>query len=195
MPVKLSFIRAKSASSKVTGFTLIEIIIGIVVFAISLAVIIPYLAPAEENSADQIHQIKAAQLAQALMDDIMSRAFDENSDMAGGLLRCDEDQNDSGSVEADERCSTVMGPDSGETSRSLFDDVDDFNNYGQTITASTTTDGNLDSSYQNFTINVTVDYDGRIEVRLAKRLAKRITIVVTTPLGTEIAFSVYKTNF
>ncbi len=112
MPAKLSFIRAKSAS-KVTGFTLIEIIIGIVVFCYFVSGDHTLLSASEENSADQIHQIKAAQLAQALMDDIKAVLFDENSDMAGGLLRCDEDQDDSGSVEADERCSTVMGPDSG----------------------------------------------------------------------------------
>lgn len=191
MHAKLSFIRGKN-SSKVTGFTLIEIIIGMVVFAISLAIIMPYLAPAEKNSADQIHQIKAAQLAQALMDDIMSRAFDENSIMAGGLLRCDEDKNENNVIDGDEKaCTRLIGTDGPEeTSRSTFDDVDDFHNYSEKITA---TDSDLDGSYQNFTINVTVAFATGLP--LSKWLIKRITIVVTTPLGTDITFTVFKVNF
>ncbi len=173
------------------GFTLIEVIIGIVVFAVSLSLISPLFDPAEQNSADQIHQIKASELGQSLMDDIMSRAFDENSDKTGGLLRCDEDQDTSGTVEADEQCSNTLGTDSGETTRSLFDDVDDFDGYNQLINA---TDTALDSGYNSFTVLVAVIYDGD-SLSIATRLAKRITITVTTPLGTAIEFTVLKANF
>ncbi|MGJ8691085.1 MAG: type IV pilus modification PilV family protein [Thalassotalea sp.] len=185
---KLSASKPKKTAS---GFTLIEIIIGIVVFSLSLSIIVQLLAPAEENSADQIHQIKASELGQALMNDIMSRAFDDNSDMAGGLLRCDEDQDLSLTVEVDEKCTDVMGPELGEDSRSDYDDVDDFNGFSTLITA---TDGNFHEGYNQFQINVVVEYAGT-KVRLAKRLAKSIYIVVTTPLGTQIEFTVFKANF
>ena len=174
------------------GFTLIEVIIGIVVFAISLAIIVSLILPTDKNSADQIHQIKASALAQALMDDIMSRAFDENSDMAGGAKRCDEDKDGNGSVEPSELCSSVFGPDSGESDRSLYDDVDDFNGYSLQVDA---IDDPLDQGYSSFTINVTVSYAGTQLGLSNNRLAKLVAVTVTTPFKTDIEFSVYKANF
>ena len=179
--------KLKPMKQKNRGFTLIEMIIGIVVFSLSLSIILSLIGPAEENSADQIHQIKASELAQSLIDDIMSRSFDENSDRAGGLIRCDDNQNGT----ADIACTSVMGPDAGEDTRSDFDDVDDFHNYSEKIDS---TDDPLDGGYASFEILVTVQYDG-VKVRLAQRLAKRISVTVTTPLGTAIEFTVYKANF
>lgn len=83
-----------SSLAKSRGFTLVEIIIGIVVLSISLSIISTLIAPAEQKSADQILQVKAAELAQSLLNDISSRAFDHNSDMAGGILRCGENKPD-----------------------------------------------------------------------------------------------------
>ena len=62
------------------GFTLIELIVGIIVLTISLAIVSTLIAPAEEKSADNVLQIKASELGQSLMNDITSRAFDDNSD-------------------------------------------------------------------------------------------------------------------
>lgn len=173
----------RSNNTKQAGFTLIEIIVGIVMLAISLSVLYSLIVPAEQQSADQIQQIKASELAQGLMDDILSRAFDEKSDMAGSQWRCNEPSQPS--------CSSSLGKDSGETSRDSFDDVDDFNGFNQKIDAVGT---GLDQSYTSFTLDVTVIYAGG-ELGLANALAKRITITVTTPLGTDIKFSGYKANF
>lgn len=167
------------------GFTLIEIIIGIVVLSISLSIVSTLIAPAEQQSADQIHQVKAAELGQSLLNDISSRAFDENSDMAGGLVRCGEE-----SI----LCSTVMGPETilGITeTRATFNDVDDFHGYSEQFNAQ---GEGLHSSYSNFTINITVEYDGA-SLGLADDAAKLITVTVTTPLGTEIKFATHKANF
>lgn len=184
----------KSQNNKFsTGFTLIEVIIGIVVFAISLSIIIQLILPTERNSADQIHQIKAAQLGQALLDDIMSRSFDENSDRAGGAIRCDS----AGNI----ACSNILGPDAGENRRSQYDDVDDFNGYTAAIDS---IDTGLARGYNSFNIlvNVVLLNDSELvdELNLTNalagnQLAKRITVTVTTPLGTAIAFTAYKTNF
>jgi MSHA pilin protein MshD len=190
-PREINFSIQKKAQQ---GFTLIETIVGIVVFSISLSIITSLIVPAERNSVDQIHQIKASELAQALMDDIMSRAFDENSDMAGGRIRCGEN----GTVCT---AANALGPDEGNN-RLAFDDVDDFNGYNQLVDTSS---NNLDGGYSSFTINVTVNYppdnnnDGNDdELGLANGLAKRIDITVTTPAGTagtQITYTVYKTNF
>jgi len=171
------------AIKKQQGFTLIELIIGIVVLTISLSIASTLIAPAEERSADNILLIKASALAQSLMNDITSRAFDENSDMSGGLVRCDET-----SAAA---CSTVLGPENGEGNRSQFNDVDDFHGFTQQVNS---TGNSIDSSYSQFIINVSVIYAG-VDLGLANRLAKRITVTVTTPLGTAIEFTSHKANF
>jgi len=169
------------------GFTLIELIIGIVVLSISLSIVSTLISPAEEKSADQILQVKAAELGQSFLNDISSRAFDHNSDMAGGRLRCGEAKLD-GSANP---CSSVLGPEVGEDSRDLFNDVDDFNGYELKVNAQ---GESLHTSYTNFEIDVVVEYDG-LSLGLADGNAKLITVTITTPLGTEIKFATHKANF
>jgi len=170
---------------KASGFTLIEIIVGIVAFSIALSIVSQLITPTEEQSADQIHQIKAAELGQALMDEILGRAFDENSDMAGSKDRCDETGQPACSLKA-----SFGGGEEGND-RALFDDVDDYDGYSA---HETSTGSSLDDGYGSFQINVVVNYDGAT-LGLANGLAKRISITVTTPLGTDIEFAAYKANF
>ncbi|MFT5755749.1 MAG: MSHA pilin protein MshD [Alteromonadaceae bacterium] len=182
-----------SAYKKSTGFTLIEIIIGIVVLAISLSVVTSLIIPSEENSVDQVHQIKAAELGQSMLNEILAKAFDENSDKAGGRLRCDEDQDKSGDVEIGEKCTTALSKDPGENDRNDFDDVDDYNDYK---ILKTSTDSALDSGYGSFTIKVDVVREGAgAPFGVHDSLVKLITVTVTTPLGTAIEFAGYKANF
>lgn len=182
-------------SKRGKGFTLIEIIIGIVVLSISLAVISTLIVPTEQKSADQIHQVKAAELGQSLLNDISSRAFDENSDMAGGRLRCGEPKPNGDSNNCTDE--DDFGPDSGEIdgsgkkNRSLFNDVDDFHDYSAHLNAN---NQGLHSGYDSFIVDVKVIYDGE-SLELAHNLAKRITVTITTPLGTDIEFATYKTNY
>jgi MSHA pilin protein MshD len=173
-------------NAKESGFTLIEIIIGIVMLSISLAIVSSLIAPTEKQSADNLLQIKAAELGQSLLNDISSRAFDHNSDMSGGRLRCGEPD------EATNPCTSSLGPEIGENSRDNYNDVDDFHEYASNDDA---LDNSLGESYSNFEIYVDVQYAG-LELGLAdNKLAKRITVTVTTPLGTEIKFATHKANF
>ena len=170
------------------GFTLIEIIVGIVVLSISLSIISTLIVPAEQKSADQILQVKAAELGQSFLSDISSRAFDQNSDMAGGRVRC-------GELSLGAKPCTLtgdFGPDAGETSRGLFNDVDDFDGYSQNINAN---DESLHTGYSNFIIDVQVIYDGLSLGLVSNNDAKRITVSVTTSLGTKIQFATHKANF
>lgn len=170
------------------GFTLVEVIVGIVVLSIALSIISTLIVPAEEKSADQILQVKAAELGQSLLNDITSRAFDHNSDMAGGRLRCGENKPD-GSANL---CTTSLGRDLGETTRDQFNDVDDFNGYTAKFNAN---NDPLANGYSNFQVGVTVELDGASLGLANNGDAKKITVSVTTPLGTEIVFATHKTNF
>ena len=182
-------------SKKASGFTIVEVIVGIVALSISLSIISTLISPAEEQSADQIHQVKAAELAQSFLNDITARAFDENSDMAGGLVRCGEPLGSNACTNA-----SKLGPEdgndgrvnNGEVSRSLFNDVDDFDNYSKKFTAN---DESLAQGYNNFTVNISVVYDGLSLGLSSISEAKKITVAVTTPLGTEIEFATHKANF
>jgi len=168
------------------GFTLIELIVGIVVFSISLAIVSTLITPAEEKSADNVLQIKASELGQSLMNDIISRAFDDNSDMSGGRVRCGEPD------AITNPCTAVLGAEGGETNRNLYDDVDDFHGFEDQVNS---TDDSLDGGYAQFDIEVSVIYAG-VDLGLADNtLAKRITVTVTTPLGTAIEFTSHKANF
>ncbi|TYK67150.1 type II secretion system protein [Colwellia echini] len=170
------------------GFTLIELIIGIVLLTISLSIVSTLIAPAEEKSADIVLQIKASELAQSLMNDITSRAFDDNSDKSGGRVRCGEPNI------ATNPCtdSTKLGPEAGEEGdRNKFDDVDDFNGFNERVNS---TDDAIDTGYNQFLINVEVIYAGE-DLGIDNTQAKRITVTVTTPLGTAIAFTSHKANF
>ncbi len=180
---------------KEKGFTLIETIVGIVVLAISLSVITTLIYPVAERNAEQLHQIKAAELGQSMLNEIQSKAFDENSDMAGGLIRCGE---------LGVTCSTSMGADTDPISsivetRITYNDVDDYN--GLTYTS-----GNIKNSqgldidlYIGYEMNIVVcndsDYDGDCTTNSNTSTAKLITVTITTPAGFDISFSTYRVNF
>ncbi len=180
------------------GFTLIETIVGIVVLAVSFSILTTLIYPIAEQSAEQLHQIRAAELGQSMLNEIQNKAFDQNSDMAGGRIRCGEN-----TVE----CSIGMGPEDGvdsrpdnnEDSRDLFNDVDDY--HGLTYS-----DGNIKNSqgqvlnlYTGYAIKVTVcndsDYDGDCLTNSDNSTAKLITIIITTPTDFDIVFSTYRANF
>jgi MSHA pilin protein MshD len=186
------------------GFTLIELVIGIVTLSLSFGVITSLILPSVEHSADQVHQIRAAELGQSMLNEILGRAFDENSDQVGGLVRCGDDADNSGAIDADELCSGIMGAE-GE-SRSQFDDVDDYNGLDQTGSGIRDALGDsMGDLYLGFTVTVTVcndsNYDGVCVTDPDNgtvdlfNLAKLISITVTTPQQSVIEFATYKANF
>jgi MSHA pilin protein MshD len=186
---------AKSKASA-AGFTLIEVIVGIVVLSISFSILTTLIYPLANQSAEQVHQIRAAELGQSMINEILGRAFDENSAIAGGYFRCGEDQDNDSDVEGDELCSQSLGSEIGET-RITYDDVDDYDaiNFGSTIENSV--GENISAKYLGFSMNVTVindaNYDGSGTGN--NSTAKLITVTVRTPQSFDFVFAFYKVNF
>ncbi len=181
------------------GFTLVETIVGIVVLSIAFTIFTSLIYPLANQSAEQVHQIRAAELGQSMINEILGKAFDENSDMSGGVYRCGEDQNnDSLVVLADgETCSTILGNEESDK-REFFDDVDDYN--GLTgIESSLGSDDSLNNIYFGFEASVSVindsNYSGKSDVGDNNFTAKLITVTIKTPQDTEYVFSVYKVNY
>jgi len=179
------------------GFTLIETIIGIVVLSISFTVLTSLIYPISEQSAEQLHQVKAAELAQSMLNEIQNKAFDENSDMAGGLLRCGET--------AAPNCSTSMGPDTVLTNtetRATFNDVDDYNNLVYNAGEIENSQGLLLDLYAGYAMSIRVcndaDYsgpncDGALDSNISS--VKLIIVTIITPMDFSLHFSTYRANF
>lgn len=189
-----------NSKKRKSGFTLIETIVGIVVLAISFSVITTLIYPVVEQSADQLHQVKAAELGQSLLNEIQNKAFDEKSDKTGGVIRC-------GDMAPAPACTTndKLGADTDEV-RATYDDVDDYdglsfnpgngpieNSQGQSL-------GEL---YLGYGLTVEVcndgDYDGNCSAKILENIdtstAKLITVTIITPNGFDIQFSTYRANF
>ena len=181
------------------GFTLIETIVGIVVLSIAFSIFTTLIYPLANQSAEQVHQIKAAELGQSMINEILGKAFDENSEMSGGFYRCGEDQNNDGEIKSSdgETCSTVLANEEG-AERELFDDVDDYNGLSIIESSLGDTDSLVDM-YVGYQVNVTVindsDYDGDNDGADNNYTAKLITVTITTPQDFNFVFSVYRVNF
>ena len=101
------------------GITLIELVISIAILAIALVGVTQLLSGGLGRSADTMLESRVGALAQAYLDEILGKRFDENT-RDSGVPPC---RNSLGSTRL---CSMVLGPESGET-RATYDDVDDFN--------------------------------------------------------------------
>ncbi len=186
------------------GFTLVELIIGMIVLAIVMTIITGLLAPQAKHSADPIIQIRASELGQAMMNEILAKSFDEYSDRSPPWLRCGETGTDV--------CSATLGPDcldntktapactgSSLETRATFNDVDDYIGTwsGSAILDSLGTGtGNY---YTGYELTVTVIYDSdhddtTINTNI-NATAKLITVSVTSSTNEVYGFSAYKGNY
>ncbi|CAI87735.1 MULTISPECIES: prepilin-type N-terminal cleavage/methylation domain-containing protein [Pseudoalteromonas] len=172
------------------GFTLIELIVGIVMFAIALSIITALIAPQAQKSAEPIVALRASEFGQSLMNEIQSKSFDEYSERSAPFRRC-------GEISLGAKACTAaadLGPDNSET-RTSYNDVDDYIALsGQPITNSL---GVLLPQYSGFSLVVKVQYDSDFNDATSNdgSTFKRITIEVTSPLGEVYGFSAYKGNY
>lgn len=160
------------------GFTLIEIIIGIVTLGIALSLLSTLIFPQAKRSVEPLIQMRAAELGIALMNEITSKSFDENSDHGGGIIRCGET--------SPPTCSLVLGPES-ET-RDEYNDVDDYHGLSN-MTNSLGDD--LSARYPGFSYSISVCYSDAQGTCVAAgtSLFKRVDIAVTAPTGQTYTFS------
>jgi len=181
------------------GFTLIELVIGIFVLSVALMVMTGALFPQAERSTNPWFQVRSAELAQSMMNEIIARRFDENSAQISAL-RCGESGasactsiNACGYIDVN----SIQNPwiEEGSSNRELFDDVDDFDCFSTTGSEISNIDNqSLNDVYAKFTIKVTVSYAGT-DLGLSNTDAKLITVTVTPPLGDDVVYASYKANY
>ena len=130
------------------------------------------------RSADPLWKNKSLKLAQAYLDEILSKKYDNDTPLGG--------------VPATTSISCgSLGPESGEI-RAEFDDVDDYNSLSDNPPKLVT--NNDMTGYAGYTVQVTVICAGD-DVSVSNDNAKLITVTVTSPNNTTMPFSAYRGNF
>lgn len=204
MPVN-AYNQEPSTYQSQSGFTLIELIVGIVVFSVALVMLVSVIMPQTRKGIDPIWQVRAVTLGQSLLNEVSSKAFDENSITNRGRQACN-----AGTACSD---SSSLGPDLGE-SRNNFDDIDDFHglvvNGSEIANASQTTLSAATATlFQGFQAQIVVFYDANydgindddidqddsVDTGTLVGNQKRIEVTVITPEGERIVFSTYRNNF
>ena len=199
---------------KVRGFTLIEIIIGIVVLSIALTGGLSLLISQVDAYRDPLIKEKSVQIAKRVVHEIQIRAYDEKSDIGGGIFRCSETVGGISlgvcSAEAE------YGTDRGELMLDTLDDVDDFdtaklclkllklsgsyscsdNNYLPVVyffsdAADEATQKKYNDYYAGFLVKIEV-----VPAKISGHAdsAKKITVTVRQSDGLEIEYSFIKAN-
>ena len=125
------------------GFTLVEIIMTIMVGYIIIPPIILMIVVSLQAPAILSGTIKGNSLASDLMEEILSKSFDENSSNTGPI------------GDASKTLPEDLGPEAGE-SRASFDDIDDYNGY--TESPPQTQQGQVITDFPDFTRKVEIFY-------------------------------------
>ena len=187
------------------GFTLVELVVGIVVLAVAMMVMNTFLISQSKDALEPIYRLRASQLGQGLLQNILARAYDQNSDPNGGFYRCGEIWGDinlwfdgttwqTGGTPTAVACSTVYGIDSGEIEgeHQNFNDVDDFitSGFESAVTYGDVLGGGLPTQYTNYAIQITVAADNSSGI-----VMKRIDVTIRTPSDEQILFSALKGNY
>lgn len=176
------------------GFTLIELVVGLVAFSVVMLIVSDVLVTQSSRSVDPVVQTRASELSQAMLNEIMAKKFDHQSAGNAPPLRCNERVACTAAGE--------LGPESGET-RATFDDVDDYHGYaaiadgrGLPITE------NEQDMYQGFSLRVVVFYDDNVDGTndypaggSQTGNVKRISTYVTTPTDDTLVFTAYRWNY
>jgi len=155
------------------GFTLLELVIFILVLGIALVGVMMALNRGVLDNVRPMYQVRALELAQAQMDQVLGRRFDENT-LVGGIPSC---------VTSRPVCTTTLGLEGGEslTDKGTLDEIDDHHNYNRTE--------------DDFQVSVSVVFAGDDLPGLSNASAKRVTVRVTPPFGNPVTLSVYRTNY
>ncbi|NOH64587.1 type II secretion system protein [Vibrio sp. RE88] len=183
-------------AAKHNGFSLLEMVIVIVLIGIAISGVSIALFPKGKQSAEQVSSVKAAELGRAVLDEVLGRNFDQNSGPNGGLPECVI-------VAAVGRdlCTDAasLGPDSGETSKTLYNDVDDFDGLNGAVQDVLGAD--ISAEYQGYNVAIIVFYEqdvsGTMQGIESSTMThyKRITVTITDRQGNTYPFAATKGNF
>lgn len=115
------------------GLTLVEVVIAMTILAFAVLVIVQMVSAGQAQTYAALHDLRALSLAEAMLEEVVSLPFDDPDGASNA------------------------GPESGETSRALFDNADDFHGFTEDPGALADASGDLyPREYQAFTRSVRV---------------------------------------
>ena len=155
------------------GFTLMEMVVGLIMLAIALVMLASVIFPQAQRSAQNISQARAAQLSEMVMAELMARSFDRNTPNGGGAvssLNCT-------------KVSTGTDPKQWQ----FFEDFNGFNG-----------DANdwLGANFDRYRIAIQVDcYSSSIGSIAWSQGSKRALVTITAPQGSRFEFELMRGNY
>lgn len=163
-----------------TGFSLIELVVGMLVISIAIVMMTSMFFPQADRSVESLHRMRSAELAHSVMNEIWGKRYDQQTNPNGGVPACN-----TGTPLVS--CSSTLGPD-GE-GRDNYNDVDDYNglNINSLMFNSSQT---YAAVYINFGLSVEVKY-----VDATTQAAKLISVNVTTPSSEVITYQAVRSNY
>ncbi|KEK27080.1 type IV pilus modification PilV family protein [Shewanella xiamenensis] len=171
-------IKASSKAKSQQGFTLIELVVGMLVIAIAIVMLSSMLFPQADRAAKTLHRVKSAELAHSVMNEIWGKRYDQNTNANGGVPACGSPLGSS--------CSANLGPEAGE-GRNDFNDVDDYHGLTQHATMLNSSQTYAEA-YPNYQLSVTVAFGPASNTKL-------VTINVTTPDNEVITYNLVRSNY
>lgn len=169
------------------GFSLIEIILFIAIVGVAMAGISATYVNATAHSHEPYLRQRALAVANAYMDEILRKRWNENTPIGGGCI------NTGSSCAASAVVPVAIGDDEGGV-RSNYDDVDDYNALagGQLPTDS---NGTAMPGYAGFNVKVEVTQPAAAWNALPAADVRLIKVTVTSPNGETIALDAYRVNY
>ncbi|QLE87079.1 MULTISPECIES: prepilin-type N-terminal cleavage/methylation domain-containing protein [Shewanella] len=172
------------------GFTLVELVVGMVVIGIAMVMLTSMLFPQAERASETLHRVRSAELAHSLLNEIWAKRYDGNTNANGGVPACDAVANLDLGIPAGLPCTDEVdfGDGGGSIARNDFNDVDDYHGLNQASLMLNSTESYA-SQYPNYELAVSVTYP------YGDKSAKLIAIDVTTPSGELIRFNAVRSNY
>lgn len=169
------------------GFTLIEIIVGIVTLGLTFTLLTVLIFPQAQRSTEPVMQARASALGQALLNEILNKPFDAQTNFAQGNLRCSEDINIPCTHPNEFGLSGLERP--------RFRSVEDYHGY---IFSEDAFGNDLSEVYRGFKASVEVCYSdtaGVCSSGAPNYRFKRVLVTVTTPTNQDFLFSAVRGNY
>ena len=174
---------------KSSGFTLIELVVGMVVLSIALVLLTSMLFPQADRAAETLHRVRSAELAHSLLNEIWSKRYDQNTNPNGGVPACGASARPDLGLPAGLPCTPEGDLGSDGENRNSFNDVDDYHGLVHT-SLMLNSNNTYASEYPNYQLSVSVTYPD-----LPSLNRKLITIAVTTPNNEVITYNAVRSNY
>lgn len=169
-----------------SGFTLIETVIVIVLVGAMMAGMSSLFMNNVGHSHRPYLRQKALAVANAFMDEIFRKRWNESTPLGGGCVNAGSGFCATGPGAAS------IGVEAGET-RATYDDVDDYHGLSQTPPQDSA--GVDMPDYTGYTVDVTVAQPGSAWNGVPAADVRLITVSVTSNGGESINISTYRVNF